>query len=113
MLMAESRVAGCHGLNSLSSLTLHICTQSEAIVALMDQFQLLCAALITFITGLALVSHIINEGIDVMNACIILVLRAVGRLFDVRRGEDEYSWPRRCHAAVSDHSSFPENRLLS
>ena len=31
---------------------------------------------------------------DVMNTGIILVLRAVGRHFDVRRGEDEHSWAR-------------------
>jgi hypothetical protein len=43
---------------------------------------------------------------DMMNTSIILVLRALGRLFDVCRGEDEYSWPPRYHAAISDPFIF-------
>jgi hypothetical protein len=31
----------------------------------------------------------------------------VGRLFDVRRGEDEHSWARLYHAAVSDPFIYP------
>ena len=72
----------------------------------MDYFELLYAAVVAVITGLALVSHIIIHGrtppIDMMNTSIILVLRAVGRLFDVRRGEDEHPWSRRYNAAFSD-----------
>ena len=34
-----------------------------------------------------------EPSMDVMNT-IILVLRAVGRHSDVRRGEDEHSWAR-------------------
>jgi hypothetical protein len=36
--------------------------------------------------------------------CIILVLRAVGRRSDVRRGEDEHSWARYYYAIVLIHS---------
>jgi hypothetical protein len=72
----------------------------------MDFLEILYAAVVAVITGLALVSHIIIHGrtppIDVMNTSIILVLRAVGRLFDVRRGEDEHPWSRRYNAAFSD-----------
>jgi hypothetical protein len=39
-----------------------------------------------------------------MNSCFILVLRAVGRLSDVRRGEDEHSWARPYYAVVLIHS---------
>jgi hypothetical protein len=35
---------------------------------------------------------------------IILVLRAVGRRSDVRRGEDEQSWARHYYAKVLIHS---------
>ena len=35
-----------------------------------------------------------EPSMDVMNSSIILVLRAVGRHSDVRRGEDEHSWAR-------------------
>ena len=48
-----------------------------------------------------------NEGessTNVMNISIILVLRAVGRRFDVRRGEDEQSWARYYYAIVLIHS---------
>ena len=37
-----------------------------------------------------------ESGTDVMNIGIILVLRAVGRRSDVRRGEDERYWAL-CH----------------
>ena len=40
---------------------------------------------------------------DVMNIVIILVLRAVGRRSDVRRGEDEQSWVH-YYAIVLIHS---------
>jgi hypothetical protein len=46
---------------------------------------------------------------NMMNTSIILVLRALGRLFDVCRGEDEYSWPPRYHAAISDPFILPSN----
>ena len=39
-----------------------------------------------------------------MNIGIILVLRAVGRRSDVRRGEDEQSWARYYYAKVLIHS---------
>jgi len=41
---------------------------------------------------------------DMMNISIILVLRAVGRRSDVRRGEDEHSWARYFSAIVLIHS---------
>jgi len=40
-----------------------------------------------------------------MNIGIILVLRAVGRRSDVRRGEDEHSWARH-YLPVLIHSSI-------
>ena len=60
----------------------------------MDSTQILYTVFFTLIMGLATVSRIMNETMDVMNTGIILVLRAVGRHSDVRRGEDEHSWAR-------------------
>jgi len=41
---------------------------------------------------------------DVMNTSIILVLRAMGRHSDVRRGEDEHSWAGTMPCRRSDPS---------
>jgi len=77
-------------------------------MAFMEPSQLLYTVLFVFIIGLALVS--LNQrtrgesSTDVMNIVIILVLRAMGRHSDVRRGDDEHSWARHYYAIVLIHS---------
>jgi hypothetical protein len=74
----------------------------------MDPSQAFYTVLFALIIGLALVSHTMIEGRTQLHGrdehWIILVLRAVGRRSDVRRGEDENSWARRHHAIVLIHS---------
>jgi hypothetical protein len=73
----------------------------------MDPSQIFYTVLFALLIGLALVSRTLNEGRTQHGHDehrIILVLRAVGRRYDARRGEDEHSWARHCYAIVLIHS---------
>ena len=73
-------------------------------MAFMDSSQFFYTVLFTLIIGLALVSGTLNRQHGRDEHCIILVLRAVGRRSDVRRGEDEHLWARHYYAIFLIHS---------